>query len=104
MFNVPPSELSTGTILTNETKDLMGRELEGVGTNNIVDIYMNIGVWGVCVLMGALGAFVGLLEVKKNDNFYYFFCYCIIISYAIYIPRSTIFDFLRTILWYFLFI
>jgi hypothetical protein len=99
LFNVPPSELSTGTILTNETKDLMGRELEGVGTNNIVDIYMNIGVWGVCVLMGALGAFVGLLEVKKNDNFYYFFCYCIIISYAIYIPRSTIFDFLRTILW-----
>ena len=98
-FDVAPSELSTGTILTNETEDLMGRELEGVGTNNVVDIYMNIGVLGVCVLMGIFGAFVSYLEVKKNDNFYYFFCYCIIMSFAIYIPRSTIFDFLRPILW-----
>lgn len=99
LFNASPSDLSTGTILTDETKKLMDRDLEGVGTNNIVDVYMNIGVGGVCIMMGLFGAFIGFLEARKNSNIFFFFSYCIVMSLAIYIPRSTIFDFLRTILW-----
>lgn len=98
-YNLPPSSFSTGTILTEMTESEMGREVEGVGTNNIVDIYMNWGVIGVCILMYAFGMIVGLFEVKKSKNLYCLFGYCILMSLAIYIPRSTIFDFLRTIIW-----
>ncbi|WP_300693447.1 hypothetical protein [uncultured Bacteroides sp.] len=99
LFNVVPSQLSTGTILTYETEVLMGRNLEGVGTNNVVDIYMNAGLGGVCLLMGLFGGLIGVLETRKGNNVYFLFCYCILMSIAIYIPRSTIFDFFRTVLW-----
>lgn len=98
-FNSTPSNLSTGVILTNETESMLGRKVEGVGTNNVVDIYMNIGFIGVCALMAVFGYFIGYIERNKLANVYCFFCYCILMSLCIYIPRSTIFDFLRTVLW-----
>lgn len=100
LFNSTPSELSTSAILTEATKDRLGREeLEGVGTNCIVDIYMNAGLLGVVMIMFLLGRWVGLVEIRKQNSIYYLFCYCIMISYSIYMPRSTIFDFMRPTIW-----
>jgi hypothetical protein len=99
LFNTSPAELSTGTILTKETEYMLGREIEGVGTNNIVDLYMNFGVVGVVVLMVSLGYFVGIVSIKKNYNFYYLLCYCILMSLSVYMPRSTIYEFVRPVAW-----
>ena len=100
LYNSSPSELSTGKILTEETMRRENREdMEGIGTNNVVDLYMNSGVIGTCLFMWVFGYFVGFLECHKRNSIYCFFCYCVLMSLSIYIPRSTIFDCTRLMIW-----
>ncbi|MCK9209158.1 MAG: oligosaccharide repeat unit polymerase, partial [Salinivirgaceae bacterium] len=95
-FNSTPEELATATIITKESKMTYG-----VGTNVIVDLYMNFGVFGVVIFMYILGFIVSWLQFKAvyTNSLNYIIAYVIFVSLAIYIPRSTIFDPLRPVIW-----
>lgn len=85
-------ELSSGTVLTNYTADQMNVYLSGgLGTHCVADIYMSWGIIGIFVFFSLLGYSLGVSRQKLNTSVYAAFFYFIFLSYAIYIPRSTIF-------------
>ena len=95
-FNSTPEDLATATIITKESKMTYG-----VGTNVIVDLYMNFGVLGVILFMSFLGSIVTGLHFNAvySNNLNHIIAYLIFVSLSIYIPRSTVFDPLRPIVW-----
>lgn len=94
LYDKEPSELSSGTLLTNEAGATWG-----LGTNLIADIYMQFGLFGVVFLMLILGYFIRYLENNSFKSLYKIIVCFFVVSFAIYMPRSTLFDSLRYISW-----
>jgi oligosaccharide repeat unit polymerase len=96
VYNADPVDLSTARILTNEYNAHYG-----LGTNMVIDLYMNFGVTGVIFFMFLLGIIATKFqrEAYYSDNFNYMIAYVFLVALAIYLPRSTIFDPLRPIIW-----
>lgn len=82
------------------TKDTLGEVGDwGLGTNIIADLYLAFGVFGVAFFMLILGVFVKKSLKYSQYNFNYFICYCILLSYSVYLVRSEYFYFLRYLIW-----
>ena len=96
VFNSDPVDLSTARILTKEYDAHYG-----LGTNMVIDLYMNFGVLGVIIFMFVLGFIASKFqrEAYYSNNFNYIIAYVFLVALAIYMPRSTIFDPLRPIIW-----
>jgi oligosaccharide repeat unit polymerase len=96
VFNSKPDDLTSGRILTNYSKANYG-----LGTNLIIDLYMGFGVFGVIFFMFLLGYVVTIFQRKAHfsNNFNYIIAYMIMVSFAIYMPRSYITDPFRPIVW-----
>lgn len=94
LYNAEPTDLSSGTILTNEANSSWG-----LGTNLVADLYMQFGVLGVIFFMLMLGYLIKYLERNLSKSFYIIIIYFFIVSFAVYMPRSTLFDSFRYIVW-----
>jgi len=96
VFNTIPDDLTSGRIITNYSKANYG-----LGTNLIIDLYMAFGIYGIIFFMFMLGYIVTKFQRKANfsNNFNYIISYIIMVSFAIYLPRSYITDPLRPIIW-----
>lgn len=95
IFNSKPDDLATARILTRDS-----RAHYGLGTNIIGDLYMNFGLAGVMVFMFLLGNIVTILHRKAHtNNIYYIIAYTFMASLSVYMPRSTIMDPYRPIVW-----
>ena len=92
LFNSEPGDLSSSTIITNYS-----RANYGLGTNVIIDLYMQFGVPGVIFFMLILGYYISFIMVKRS--LVNLFALVFFMSYSIYIPRSSMFDAIRFILW-----
>lgn len=95
-FNSTPDDLSTAKLITKKSKSTYG-----LGTNMIADLYMAFGVWGVIFFMLFLGYIVTVFHEKSvnSNNLNYIIAYSFLISLSIYLPRTTIFEPLRHIIW-----
>lgn len=93
-FDSTPQELSTGTILTNDVNATWG-----LGTNLIIDIYMQFDIIGVISLMFGLGYFVTKLDLNVKNKLFSTICYIFIFSFSVYMTRSSLFDSVRYISW-----
>lgn len=93
-FDKTPQELSSGMILTNEAEATWG-----LGTNLIIDLYMQFSLLGVLLFMWVLGLIVNNLENINFNNFFKIICYIFLFSFSIYMPRSSMFDAIRYIAW-----
>lgn len=96
VFDSDPVDLSTARILTKEYNAHYG-----LGTNMVIDLYMNFGIPGVAVFMFLLGLLATKFqrEAYYSNNFNYMIAYVFLVALAIYMPRSTVFDPLRPIIW-----
>jgi oligosaccharide repeat unit polymerase len=96
VFKADPVDLSTATILTKEFNAHYG-----LGTNMVIDLYMNFGILGVIIFMLILGIIATKFqrEAYNGKNFNYLIAYAFLVGLSIYMPRSTIFDPIRPIVW-----
>lgn len=91
-FSKKPSELATSTIITEQAGATYG-----LGTNLIADLYMNFGTVGVIFFMFLLGYLIRIFSRGSNIN--YIISYIFMVSFAIYLPRTSLFDPVRYIVW-----
>jgi oligosaccharide repeat unit polymerase len=95
-FHSPPKELTSAYIITKQAESTYG-----LGSNIIADLYMAFGVFGVFVFMFFLGYIVSLImtKAKENRNLNYTIAYLFLLSFSVYLPRTSIFDPFRHIVW-----
>lgn len=96
LFDATPSELSSGIVITNEANASWG-----LGTNIIADLYMEFSFIGVIFFMFSLGYIVTKLQVKayQNRNYAFIIGYIFLVGFSIFLPRATIFEPLRHVVW-----
>ena len=99
VFDSTPRELSSGYIITIEA--LGPNPTWGLGTNLIADIYMNFGLFGVLIFMFLLGVIIRKLQisVQTKSNILNLVVYLFLLSFSLYMPRTTYFTPLRFVLW-----
>lgn len=91
-YNKEFGELSSGKIITNYTANKMNINLSGgLGTHCVSDVYMSWGVFGIFVFYSLLGFITGRSRKRLKTSILAAFTYFILVAYALYIPRSTIF-------------
>jgi len=94
-FDSPPSQLTTARILTDE----VGVNY-GLGTNMVADLFMAFGIFGVIVFLFLLGFIVTKAQIKANQNsISASIIYIFLIGFSIYLPRTSILDPFRHIVW-----
>lgn len=96
LFDATPNELSSGRIITDEANASWG-----LGTNIIADLYMELGLFGVMFFMFLLGYIVMKLQIKavNNQNYAFIIGYIFLVGFSIYLPRSSVFEPLRHVIW-----
>lgn len=93
-------DTATSSVLSKYTISKTGLDDDGgLGTNHVIDLYMSWGVAGVILMNIFLGFITTRARDRMHDNIYYAVIYFVITAFAIYIPRSTIFDPYRLIVW-----
>ncbi len=95
-MNSEPSELTSAYIITKRANATYG-----LGTNIIADLYMAFGMVGVIVFMFLLGYLVTNFQLKAyfSEDMYYIITYIFLISFSVYLPRTSIFSPFRHIIW-----
>ncbi len=92
--------ISGSSMITKFHRDRYAPQSDGgMGTQMAIDIYMNLGIGGVIVIMYLFGMYLGYCSLKWFNNIYALTGILFLISTAIYITRSNIFLDLRTLAW-----
>ncbi|MBN1365152.1 MAG: O-antigen polysaccharide polymerase Wzy [Syntrophaceae bacterium] len=96
LFDATPQELSSGRFFTDEANTSWG-----LGTNIIADLYMEWGLLGVIFFMFLLGYIVMKLHIKavNKQNYAFIIGYIFLVGFSIYLPRATLFEPLRHVIW-----
>lgn len=84
------------------TESVLGVDASwGLGTNLIVDVYMSFGFFGVVLLFSLFGWVVERSRVIAivNNTVISSIIYFSLVSYALYMPRTSLFMPLRFIIW-----
>lgn len=95
LFGMAPVELSTSSIITKYSQANYG-----LGSNVIIDLYMQFGVVGVVMFMFIFGSIITNSYLHlKSLSIYRFIIMGFFMSFSIGIPRSSLFDSIRFIVW-----
>lgn len=96
MYGKVPYELSAGYILN----DYIGRSIgynSSLGNHVVIDIYMHWGIIGVILSFFILGRCISYLEHNKYTTLFIASSYIFLLSFALYLPRDSMFTLLRPI-------
>ena len=91
-------EIASAMYLTMYNRKLSTIGESGIGTHALVDVYVSWGILGVIVLFGFLGYVVGM-SYGRRDNIFYMIVYVGLMSWAVFMPRESLFDPYRNIVW-----
>ncbi len=69
------------------------------GTHCVVDIYVPWGLLGVIILFLLFGRLISYITQYRDCNIYYKTIYIIVVSQAVFMPRGSLFDIYRPIVW-----
>ncbi|MEZ7514293.1 O-antigen polysaccharide polymerase Wzy [Flavobacterium frigidarium] len=97
IFDAPPAQLTSAFILSDDADASYG-----LGTNLVIDLYMQFGTFGVVFFLFACGFLVSYFDFKSRNNFNLYMVSAFLFSFSIYMPRSTLFDVFRYLSWAFL--
>jgi oligosaccharide repeat unit polymerase len=98
LFGLDPRSIGSAEVLTDFT--LGPDPFVGLGTNIIADIFLSFGFFGVLFLMFFLGYFVNVNHYKaKLANYYSIIIYASMMSYSVFLVRSTYTHPFRLIVW-----
>lgn len=89
---------SSASYLTNVNKGRLNVGDSGLGTHVVADVYVSWGVIGVFILFGFFGFFVGRCYAKRTNIFYYVASVGFV-AWSIFVPRESLFDPYRDIVW-----
>lgn len=97
--------ISTAMELTLYNKSLTTIQNDsGIGTHIVMDIYMSWGIIGVIICFILFGLLVGKCQSNIGGSIIHPIVFLILMAYAIYLPRDTIFNLFRDIVYlYFLY-
>lgn len=91
-------EIASAMYLTLYNRTLSKIGDSGIGTHVVVDIYVSWGLFGILVMFGLFGYVVGL-SYNRRENIFYMIIYAGLMSWAVFIPRESLFDPYRNIVW-----
>ena len=92
IYKKPLSETAPGAIV--------GRFWDvHAGTHCVIDIYMPWGIVGVILCFLLFGYAISYVTQLFNINIYYKVFYVIIVSQSIFMPRGSLFDIYRPLVW-----
>ncbi len=97
IYHVPNSELSSGTLTTNQYNKVIGNMNGGMGTHSVADVFVSWGIIGVVLFYFLFGFLIGKSEQCFTSNVYYAVIYLSMFSNSVYIPRATLYDNYRLI-------
>lgn len=97
-----PYDLAAGSILNDYISKRYGYN-SALGNHIVADIYMHWGLLGVVFFFFCLGYCISKLERNKYANMFWTCSFILALSYALYLPRDSIFTLLRPILFIWLF-
>lgn len=96
LTGLPIEDLTSGYILSN-----FARSTYGLGTNMIGDLYLNLTIVGVCVMMFLLGLLLTWVEYPKSK--YQYFIYLSLFANCVFLVRADIFNWLNFFVFYAIF-
>lgn len=91
-------EIASAMYLTVHNRNNVRIGDTGLGTHIVGDIFISWGIVGVIALFALLGYLVGLCYIRR-DNIYYLIAYSGLISWALFMPRESVFDPYRNVVW-----
>lgn len=98
-LGINPVDLSSQQILTNFTRDDAPDLSYELGSQVVINHYMDFGVLGVIIIFYLVGYFIQYLEINKYKNLYIQVIYIIMFSDSLFMVRSGLLDPFRTIVW-----
>lgn len=104
MFGVENSETSSATLTSHHFSSRVTDISGGLGTHGVGDIYVSWGVVGIIIFFYLFGVILGTSQRRLYDNIYWSVTYIALLSNALYIPRASILDNYRAIMFEFFFI
>lgn len=69
------------------------------GNNGVIAIYTPWGLPGIIIIFILFGYFVKRISINNFSNFYSSVFYIIILCMAVYLPRSSVLDIYRPVVW-----
>ncbi|HET9570354.1 MAG TPA: O-antigen polymerase [Bacteroidales bacterium] len=98
VFGVSPRSLGSAEVLTDFT--LGPDPYVGLGTNIIADLFLSFDVFGVILFMFLLGYFINKSQAEaKKLNYYYMIIYASLMSYSVFLVRTTYTHPAKLIVW-----
>lgn len=91
IFGLETDDYSTGYILN----DYFAEYNPKFGTHIVIDLYMCFGLIGVVFFAFVLGVFTSTVYRKRMKSIYWTTVYIILFSFAIYLPRDSMFSLVR---------
>ena len=97
MFGVENSELSSASLTTHHFSERVMDISGGLGTHAVGDIYVSWGIIGIFFFFYMFGIVLGTSQRRLYENIYWSLTYFALLSNALYIPRASILDNYRAI-------
>lgn len=97
IFHVPNGELTSGYLTTNLYNQKIQTINGGLGTHCVGDIYLSWGVLGVFLAFYFFGRLIGVSQLRCKSNIYWAIVYISMLGNSVYLPRATLFDSYRLI-------
>lgn len=97
LFHIPNRELSSSYLTTSQYDRNIKRLNGGLGTHCVGDIYLSWGLFGVFLAFFLLGRIIGIAQIRCRFSIYWAVVYISMLGNAVYIPRATLFDSYRLI-------
>lgn len=95
LTGLPIEDLSTGFILSH-----FAGSTYGLGTNMVGDLYLNLTIVGVCVLMFLLGWLLTWVEFPRSK--YQYFIYLSLFANCVFLVRADIFSWITFFVFFFI--
>lgn len=101
LYDLPRSEISSAAIITKQYRKAVELGDSGMGTHAVGDLYLSWGLLGVIIGFLVLGK---IMSYSKShlDSLFQNIIYFTMLSYALYIPRDTLYLGIRTIFYQFI--
>lgn len=102
-FGKTPLELSASSVIRNFVDDSYGYAPYN-GNHIVIDVYIHWGIIGVFIIFFLFGRFICYVERNKYSSVFAASIFLVALSYALYLPRDSVFTLLRPIcfLWFFI--
>lgn len=96
LWDKVPYDMAAGSILNDYIEKTYGYS-SSLGNHIVADLYMHWGVLGVILFIALFGRFISYLDRNKYSTLFHASAFIFAISYALYLPRDSVFTLIRPV-------